>query len=138
MREILLLYVYIVALASCTAMREILLPCRSRDGCVHTTYAFVCDQQSHRPAPGVCSFPSDNSGCCSTASLWMSFLSSCSSGGSDSSETARTEADLVRSFSFLTSLHGWAEGTFLLFQVLICSRDRTDRSKLRAFLQSVS
>ena len=47
-----------------------------------------------------------------------------------------TEADLVSSFSFLTS-DGWAKGSFLLLQVLQVSvaANRTDRSKLRALLQ---
>ena len=48
-----------------------------------------------------------------------------------------TEADLVSSFSFLTS-DGWAEGSFLLLQVLQVSvaANRTDRSKLRPLLQT--
>ena len=47
-----------------------------------------------------------------------------------------TEADLVSSFSFLTS-DGWAEGSFLLLHVLQVSvaANRTDKSKLRALLQ---
>ena len=48
-----------------------------------------------------------------------------------------TEADLVSSFSFQTS-DGWAEGSFLLLQVLQVSvaANRTDRSILRALLQT--
>ena len=62
-------------------------------------YARVCDKHSHRdrPAPGVCSFPCGDSGCC--IGLVVTVEDSKSAG-------LMAEADLVSSFSFLTSLMG--------------------------------
>ena len=62
---------------------------RRCDGCVRNalcallyraSVARICAKQSYRPAPGIYSFRSDDSGCCNTVSWWMSSFSSCSSG----------------------------------------------------------
>ena len=73
---------------------------------VHTTRVslpILCDKQWDRPAPGVCSLPSDDSCFCSTASWWMLSLSSfieCWCLVRDSkSAWLMTEADFVSSLS---------------------------------------
>ena len=119
------LHAFTLAPRAWTGARNILLP----QPCMAAAhYACVCDKQSHRSAPDVCSFPSDGSGCCTMASWWMSSLSSCSSSGGDLSETARQRDGSRFGKLFLVSnlSDGWAEGTFLLLQVSVAATGLTE------------